>query len=91
MIHPDYLDVFEKKLSLDSIRKSVADNTDRHSVIYKRRGPVEGEYKWAQTEWIPCEGGEEVILYVKDITDERIKITDASWSVPVRRLSGQTV
>ena len=72
MIHPDYLDAFEKKLSLDSIRKSVADNTDRHSVIYKRRGPVEGEYKWAQTEWIPCEGGEEVILYVKDITDERI-------------------
>lgn len=72
LVHPDYREEFLNCFFIDVLRREAENGNLHQTLIYQRRNSVSGEYKWMQTEFIACKNHEEVMIYVRDITDERI-------------------
>ena len=71
-VHPDFREGFYQVFSLETLRKVMNTEHPRQTLVYRRREPDDSKYRWAQAEYILCENGQEVMVYVKDVTDERI-------------------
>lgn len=71
-VHPDFREGFFQVFSLETLRKVMNTEHPRQTLVYRRRKPGDSKYRWAQAEYILCENRQEVMVYVKDVTDERI-------------------
>ena len=71
-VHPDFREGFFQVFSLETLRKVMNTEHPRQTLVYRRRDPGDSKYRWAQAEYILCENRQEVMVYVKDVTDERI-------------------
>lgn len=71
-VHPDFREGFFQVFSLETLRKVMNTEHPRQTLVYRRRKPGDSKYRWAQAECILCENRQEVMVYVKDVTDERI-------------------
>lgn len=71
-VHPDFRERFFRIFSLEALRKDMNTDHPRQTFVYRRKEPGDRTYRWAQAEYILCGNERQVIVYVKDVTNERI-------------------
>lgn len=72
VIHPEDIAPFKERFSLEALRRELSREHPQQTVVYRRKANESSDYKWAQAECILCEKEHEAMIYVKDITEERI-------------------
>lgn len=70
LVHPNYRKIFLDSFSLATLREAAKKGSLHQILIYQRKKKEDSEYKWVQTEFISCKNPREVMVYVKDITEE---------------------
>lgn len=72
VVHPDYKELFLERFSLEELNRTLSREHPSQTMIYKRKYGGGDSYMWAQAEYILCGNGEEAMVYIKNVTGERV-------------------
>lgn len=73
LIYPDYLERVLESFNMDMLKKELSPENPRKSFVYLRKQNAVSDYKWAQIDCLLCENGRDVMIYIKNVNEERIK------------------